>query len=174
MPCYMWRERTSCAISWFTLALLLGLADSFGAPPRVSSKHLLHRRPSSCIHSGDTSTEISSKEQLLSYLSQVNVDANRLPCGLQCTDQERAQVSLLVADCCSNSLNRVVSHAGKIAAGDVLGQWELLYTSSRTFGINKSLSGLGRSLSENAKFQSLRQKLTGSKYVHQHTAFAPH
>jgi hypothetical protein len=52
---------------------------------------------------------------------------------------------------------------GKIESKELLGDWNLLYTSSRTMIINKSLSGLGRSVSSLANFAGLRQTLTGSK-----------
>jgi hypothetical protein len=55
---------------------------------------------------------------------------------------------------------------GKINAAMVIGEWELLYTSSGTTMItNKSLSGLGRSTSDMAQFSGLVQKLAGTKFL---------
>jgi len=91
---------------------------------------------------------------------------DRLPCGLECTEKEHSQIAQLIAATEADEVNNLVlSRRGKIEAKDVLGEWKLLYTSSRTMAINKSLSGLGRSSSELANFAGLRQKLTGSKYV---------
>jgi hypothetical protein len=54
---------------------------------------------------------------------------------------------------------------GKINAAMVIGEWELLCTSSTAMIINKSLSGLGRSTSDMAQFSRLVQKLAGSKLL---------
>ena len=102
---------------------------------------------------------------LLSFLASLPSD--RLPCGLDCTDQERDKIAALIDDLVVNDpANKVVLQRGQVKDQDILGEWNLLYTSSRTMMINKSLSGLGRSESELAKVSSIRHKLTGSKYVH--------
>jgi len=111
-------------------------------------------------------TDTDMKEALLSYLSTINDDEIRLPCGLDCTDKERDKISQRIAALEQEPSNLVKSrNQGKIEAKDLLGEWELLYTSSRTMVINKSLSGLGRSSSDLAKFAGLRQKFTGSKFL---------
>jgi hypothetical protein len=80
-------------------------------------------------------------------------------------EEEKKRVLELVADYLAINENCVVSSGGQMKAKDVLGEWDLIYTSSRSFSINKSLSGLGRSQSESAKFGGLRQKLSGLQYV---------
>ena len=115
-------------------------------------------------------TDSSPKEELLSLLSSLETTTTttaameRLPCGLECTDSERDQISQIVSILEKEPSNLVVSRPnGRIEAKDLLGDWKLLYTSSRTMIINKSLSGLGRSSSSLATFAGLRQRLTGSK-----------
>lgn len=111
-------------------------------------------------------THTDAKEALLSYLSVLNDDETRLPCGLACTDKERDKISQLISALEREPSNLVMSRTqGKIEAKDLLGEWDLLYTSSRTMVINKSLSGLGRSSSDLARFAGLRQKFTGSKFL---------
>jgi hypothetical protein len=109
----------------------------------------------------------SKKEDLLKLLSDMNIDEgnSRLPCGLQCTDAEREAVASLVDELEQDGhTNLVRVNNGKVEAKSLIGDWELLYTNSRTMAINKSLSGLGRSASSMADIKSLTQRLAGSKY----------
>lgn len=99
-------------------------------------------------------------------MSVINNDPdNRLPCGLDCTDTERERVQALISKLELEPRNLVRLKNGKIDVVQVLGEWEMLYTSSRSMRINKSLSGLGRSASTMAQFVSLRQRLRGSKFL---------
>lgn len=105
------------------------------------------------------------QEELLTLLSAMNSDTvNRLPCGFDCTDKERALIQKLVNELELEPTNWVQLNKGKIDAKKVIGEWEMLYTSSRTMTINKSLSGLGRSASTLAPFVRLVQRFTGSKF----------
>jgi hypothetical protein len=107
---------------------------------------------------------LSKKEDLVELLSTMNSIPDRLSCGLDCTDKERQAVASLVSELEQEEhTNLVLKNRGKVEAQSLLGEWELLYTSSRTMTINKSLSGLGRSASSMANFASLTQRLTGSK-----------
>eukprot|EP00977_Amphora_coffeiformis_P003020 scaffold574_cov190-Amphora_coffeaeformis.AAC.10 len=112
----------------------------------------------------------SPKENLLHYLERfTDTTWGRLPCGLECTEAERATVldlitQVVVQDVDNNNYiqptnNRVVNDK------DLLGTWNLLYTSSRTMRINKSLSGLGRSESTLANVASISKTYTGTKYL---------
>jgi hypothetical protein len=107
---------------------------------------------------------ISLKENLLQVLSDLD-SKHELPCGLGCTDKERVIVSNMIDDLCADPSNILVQKNGKIDVKDVLGEWDLLYTSSRTMVINKSLSGMGRSSSDSAHMATLRKTFTGSKYL---------
>jgi hypothetical protein len=107
----------------------------------------------------------SREEELLSFLSAINSDTSRLPCGLLCTDSERELIQALVSELELEPTNLVLLKNGKIDVAQVLGEWDMLYTSSRVMRINKSLSGLGRSTSEMAQFVRLRHRLSGSKFL---------
>lgn len=101
---------------------------------------------------------------LLSYLDTYNGD--RLPCGLDCTEKEQKVVAAVLADLeKDDASNLLPSKKGKIVFDDLYGDWDLLYTSSRTMLINKSLSGLGRSSSTMANFSGLIQKFGGNKFL---------
>jgi len=171
----------TCAVLWFAVVLsVFGFVRSLAPRPHSTSatfccprqqqssatsstrcrlRPLPTRKTSTCLH-------VTPKENLLSFLSELTDNPDRLPCGLECTEKEHSQIAQLIAATEADEVNNLVlSRRGKIEAKDVLGEWKLLYTSSRTMAINKSLSGLGRSSSELAIFAGLRQKLTGSKYV---------
>ena len=123
-------------------------------PPRRST--------STSLKATGATTDV--KQVLLAYLAKQNSDELRVPCGLECTNSERDQIATLIADLEQDPRNLVLSrNRGIIEAKEVLGEWELIYTSSRTMAINKSLSGLGRSTSDLARFSGMRQTLTGSK-----------
>jgi len=151
-----------------------GLVQSF-APQRHVSQHAPHLilSCSAYIHTIRTrkygsasslhATTQSPKDELLNFLSTLETSI-RLPCGLECDDSEREQISQMVSALEGDPNNLVASRRnGKIESKELLGDWNLLYTSSRTMIINKSLSGLGRSVSSLANFAGLRQTLTGSK-----------
>lgn len=105
------------------------------------------------------------KEALLKYLAEIHsLDDARLPCGFDCSDNERQIVQEMLT-ALESTENLVIQGNGKVDESKVMGEWNLLYTSSRTMTINKSLSGLGRSSSDMAKFESLRMRLAGTKYL---------
>ena len=110
--------------------------------------------------------EPSVKEDLLNYLNDIHtLDSAKLPCGFDCTENERKVVQEMITALESSTANLVVINQGRIEEKQVMGEWNLLYTSSRTMTINKSLSGLGRSSSNMAKFEGLRKRLAGTKYL---------
>lgn len=103
----------------------------------------------------------SSKDRLFEFFSSVD-DEDRLPCGLEATDNEVELVLDLVSALEKESQNMVLNTDGEIQQTDVAGDWELLYTTSSTMKFNKSLSGL---VPPNGKFGGLVQKLKASKYL---------
>ena len=103
----------------------------------------------------------SSKDRLFEFFSSVD-DEDRLPCGLEATDNEVELVLDLVSALEKESQNMVLNTDGEIQLTDVEGDWELLYTTSSTMKFNKSLSGL---VPPNGKFGGLVQKLKASKYL---------
>lgn len=104
----------------------------------------------------------SLKADLLSYVYNMNSNKDVMPCGLESLDSEMQKVLELVATLESESSNIVVSSGGDISPKDVVGDWELLYTTSATMKFNKGLSGL---VPPGGKFGGLRQKLTATKYL---------
>ena len=112
-----------------------------------------------------TSSSSKSQEDLLSDITLLNEQLpRRLPCGLECTDKERARVAQRIEVLLESPENVVAQKRGQVDDKDLVGHdWNLLYTSSRTMQINKSLSGLGRSESEMANVAEIRMKLSGSK-----------
>jgi hypothetical protein len=105
------------------------------------------------------------KEDLLSYLTQVHsYDKIKLPCGFDCTDKEREVIQEFITTL-ETTPNLVLVNNGKVDESQVMGEWDLLYTSSRTITINKSLSELGPSSSSMAQFEGIRKRLTGTKYL---------
>jgi len=104
--------------------------------------------------------------ELLSFLTDIIPSGpNKLPCGIDCTDKEREIIAKMVSDLEGVSNNLVLKNNGKIAATDLIGDWDLLYTNSKAMIINKSLSGLVGSPSQQAEFSGVRQRLTGSKFL---------
>jgi len=108
----------------------------------------------------------SIRSEFLSRLSDLSSIPSVLPCGLECPDSVRKILAdMITALELESESNIVQSTAGNLdVRKHLVGDWDLLYTSSATMAINKGLSGLGRSASELAKFQSLTMKLRGDKY----------
>jgi hypothetical protein len=129
-----------------------------------------HNRRVFLLAQENDGTTISSQQQrqedrLLSLLSFIqNREKGRLSCGLDAKENEQELVATVIGQVEQDvSLNKVILQNGKITFQDLVGDWKLLYTSSRAMIINKSLSGLGRSASEYSQFVSLVQKLGGTK-----------
>jgi len=130
-----------------------------------------------------TLTSHNIKTNLIQYLTTIHQPtdddddddgvSSKRPCGFDCTDPERKIISDLIYSLESTpSKSNLVTSAtnrGNIKNGfyskQIMGGWNLRYTSSHTMIINQSLSGLGRSTSQQAQFQSLKKYLTGSKYL---------
>ena len=154
------------------LLLLLTLASPESLCAFTLSRDAVGRRRTLVFHpmtasttseAGESST--SPKHKLLDYLNSLN-KIDRLPCGLECTDKERISIEELITDVITNdgpSNDNRIPFNGVVNDKDLLGEWDLLYTSSRTMRINKSLSGLGRSESDMANVVSIRKKYSGSK-----------
>ncbi|KAL3929094.1 MAG: hypothetical protein SGARI_004854 [Bacillariaceae sp.] len=87
----------------------------------------------------------NKQEALLSFLDDLQTMSrsaeDRIPCGMRCTDKEREIVAKMVAELetGSDTPNLVVQNNGKVEAADLVGVWDLLYTSSKAMINNKSL-----------------------------------
>ena len=119
----------------------------------------------SALDDSADSEQLREQDRLLSLLGFIqNRDEGRLACGLDATEKEQELVASVIAEVEQDAANNLVTiQNGKIEYKDLFGDWKLMYTSSRTMIINKSLSGLGRSSSDKAQFMSLVLKLGGSK-----------
>jgi len=113
------------------------------------------------------------QDKLLQVLGHFNKDEETLPCGLECNDEEKELVNDIISDLImledsrepTESRNLVRVGMGKVQVSDILGTWDLLYTSSRIIKSNKSLSGLGYTSSDLSQFASLSQKITGNQFL---------
>jgi hypothetical protein len=152
-----------------------GFLQSF-TPPRACQQQTLMKygglapatSSTSALFVGDA-TASSREEDLMSILSNMNINRNYetypLPCGLTCSDKERDVIYSIISELELEPTNAVKLKNGKITEKELMGEWDLLYTSSKTMVINKGLSGLGRSSSEYSEFVRLRKKFTGSKFL---------
>lgn len=110
----------------------------------------------------EQSRRISSKAILLNLISDVASDASRLPCGLECTEEEIQQIAGVVKYLERESSNMLVSRRGSIKESDIAGTWKMIYTSSSALKFNKGISGL---VPPTGKFGGLIQKLKASKFM---------
>lgn len=180
------RRHSSLSAVALAFISLLGAAAAFVAPPAAAAPSAFRASPlrpaagdgnvrfgsgyrsfPSALSSSSSSEIPSVRDDLLSCLSKVNAGTNdRLPAGLECSDKTRAlimgYVEALEAD---EETNLVQITYGQIDVKDMVGDWILLYTDSKTMIINRSLSGLGRSESDSSRFGSLTQKLRGNKWL---------
>jgi len=104
---------------------------------------------------------ISSKTELLTAIEDLGMDEERLPCGLESTDDEVEVMLEITKKVEQEPTNKILS-ADDIQESDLAGDWELLYTTSSTMKFNKSLTGM---VPPNAKFDGLMQKFKASKYL---------
>ena len=109
---------------------------------------------------------MSVKDIVLTYVKDLRSNNGvRLPCGLDCDNRERELIQKGIDALQQEPDNRLFRSNGRLKSSDVMGNWNLLYTSSRTMIINKSLSGLGRSTSEKAILKGIEMRLTGNKFL---------
>ena len=109
------------------------------------------------------------KEELLELLEDIDKigeEEGRLLCGLDCNELEQERVLEVVADLERESYNKVVAVSatggGAVNEEELIGEWELLYSSSSTMKYNEGLSGLAGGLT---RFGGLKQKIIGTKYL---------
>jgi len=109
------------------------------------------------------------KEELLELLEDIDKigeEEGRLLCGLDCNELEQERVLEVVGELEREPYNKVVavsaSGGGAVSQEALLGDWELLYSSSSTMKYNEGLSGLAGGLT---RFGGLKQKIIGTKYL---------
>jgi len=109
--------------------------------------------------------DMNQVDELLSSSEEEDDDDEYLlPCGLDCTDDEAAEINSLAIQLEKEGTNKVLMSDVSITPDDLVGSWNLLYASSPMMKFNKGLSGLGGSF-PNGKFAGLIQKLQASFFL---------
>jgi hypothetical protein len=104
------------------------------------------------------------KLALLEFLDELNMNTDRLPCGLEAEEQDEKLVQNIVSTLENDVIsNEILKKSGNIGHDNLIGDWVLLYCSSSAVKFNQGLSGLGGSM-PNGKFGGLTQKLEFSKF----------
>ncbi|KAL3812034.1 hypothetical protein ACHAXA_008940 [Cyclostephanos tholiformis] len=118
---------------------------------------------------GGNADERELKEELLELLgdiAKVSDEEGRLLCGLDSTDLEQERVLEVVNELERETYNRVVSSGSSGGRGvikeELVGLWDLIYSSSSTMKYNEGLSGLAGGLT---RFGGLQQSLSTTKYL---------
>lgn len=106
----------------------------------------------------------SSKKTLLGMLEVLNDNDDLLPCGLDASEREQANILKVINMLEQEPSNLIRSKKGAVDENDFAGKWELLYSSSSAMKFNKGLSGLGGSF-PNGKFGGLTMRLDSSKFM---------
>jgi len=104
-----------------------------------------------------------AKEDLIGFIDII-VEEDEEPCGLGASESDQGQVLNIVQILEQQPTNMILQKKGNIELGDLLGNWELIYTSSSAFKYNNGLSGIGGSF-PNGKFGGVRQELQATKYT---------
>ncbi|KAL7492474.1 hypothetical protein ACHAWT_004968 [Skeletonema menzelii] len=101
--------------------------------------------------------------ELLEDLDKIGEEEGRLLCGLDCNELEQERVLEVVGELEREPYNKVVTvGGGAVSKEELVGDWELLYSSSSTMKYNEGLSGLAGGLT---RFGGLKQKIIGTKYL---------
>jgi len=101
--------------------------------------------------------------ELLEDLDKIGEEEGRLLCGLDCNELEQERVLEVVGELEREPYNKVVTvGGGAVSKEELVGDWELLYSSSSTMKYNEGLSGLAGGLT---RFGGLKQKIIGAKYL---------
>ena len=104
------------------------------------------------------------KEELLDLIDDLEKLAEgegRQPCGLDCTELEQERVLEVVGELEREPCNRVLGGEA-VPKEDLVGSWDLIYSSSSTMKYNEGLSGLAGGLT---KFGGVQQNLSATKYL---------
>jgi hypothetical protein len=116
---------------------------------------------------GKQEPEMDLKEELLELIQDLDKlaeEEDRQPCGLDCTELEQERVLEVVGELEREPYNRVsvTGSPNAVPKEDLVGNWDLIYSSSSTMKYNEGLSGLAGGLT---KFGGVQQRLTATKYL---------
>ena len=112
----------------------------------------------------DPDVQEDLKDELLDLIDELEKlaeDEGRQPCGLDCTELEQERVLEVVGELEREPCNRVLG-GGAVPKADLVGSWDLIYSSSSTMKYNEGLSGLAGGLT---KFGGVQQNLSATKYL---------
>ena len=104
------------------------------------------------------------KDDLLGFIDLFLEDEDLLPCGLEASEKDQKQVSNIVSALEGQPTNIIRQKNGGIDLKDLVGTWELIYSSSSAMKFNQGLSGVGGSF-PNGKFAGVKQTLETTKFV---------
>lgn len=110
------------------------------------------------------------KEELLEFIediAQLSSEEGQQICGLDCSELERERVLEVSSELEREPYNQVVAVSASTGVGavkkeELVGTWDLIYSSSSTMKYNEGLTGLAGGLT---RFGGLQQKLTATKYL---------
>jgi len=110
------------------------------------------------------------KVELLEYIediSNLSAEEGLQLCGLDSSELEQERVLEVATELEREPYNQVVAVSaatgdGAVRKEELVGTWELIYSSSSTMKYNEGLSGLAGGLT---KFGGLRQELSATKYL---------
>ncbi|KAL9185064.1 hypothetical protein ACHAXT_002841 [Thalassiosira profunda] len=109
------------------------------------------------------------KEELLEYIEdivQLAEEEGQQLCGLDCSELEQERVLEIASEMEREPYNQVVAVSatggGAVQKEELVGKWELIYSSSSTMKYNEGLSGLAGGLT---RFGGLQQQLSATKYL---------
>lgn len=101
--------------------------------------------------------------ELLEDIDKIGEEEGRLLCGLDCNELEQERVLEVVGELEREPYNKVLTAVGgAVSKEELVGDWELMYSSSSTMKYNEGLSGLAGGLT---RFGGLKQKIIGTKYL---------
>jgi len=125
---------------------------------------ILHDEINSLFEDEEDSAVIAVdwKSRLFELLAQIEKVPERLPCGLQCTENEIETVLAVVTTLEAEPCNICSSDEKCIEEADLAGDWDLLYTSSSKVKYNQGLSGL---VPPKGRLDNLVQKIRYTKYL---------
>lgn len=105
------------------------------------------------------------KDDFLAFIDiVVDEDEDEELCGFGATEADQEQILNILKVLEQQPANLLIQKEGNIDREDLVGNWELLYTSSAAMKFNQGLTGIGGSF-PNGKFGGVRQVLTATKFL---------
>ncbi len=103
------------------------------------------------------------KDDFLAFIDII-VEEDEEFCGFGALEADQEQVLNILKVLEQQPTNLVIQKEGNIERSDLVGNWDLLYTSSSSMKFNQGLTGVGGSF-PNGKFGGVSQALTATKFL---------